>query len=153
MNMVNKIKEIREKDNCALISLDIKAAFDNLDRSVLSNILEFHSIKTFYRNFIFYFLLARIGVFKDDLLVIKKICHKGLLPQGSVISPNLWNLYMNQLLNSNSSNYFIQAFADKLEPFSDGRVRKELENNDNNALNMISDKLKELKLDLSIDKC
>ncbi|GBM26526.1 hypothetical protein AVEN_245254-1 [Araneus ventricosus] len=148
MNIVNKIKENREKGHCALISLDIKAAFDNLNRSVLFNILEFYSIKTFYRNFIFYFLLERIGVFKDDLLEIKKICYKGLLPQGSVISPNLWNLYMNQLLSINSDSYFIQAFAEDLVLVSGGRVRKELENNTNNALNIISDKLKELKLDL-----
>ncbi|GBN22222.1 hypothetical protein AVEN_258251-1 [Araneus ventricosus] len=53
----------------------------------------------------------------------------------------------------NSDSYFIQAFADDLALVSAGRDRNELENNTNNALNMIFDKLKDLELDLSVDKC
>ncbi|GBL81990.1 hypothetical protein AVEN_50567-1 [Araneus ventricosus] len=60
---------------------------------------------------------------------------------------------MNQLLNINSDSYFVESSADDLALVSAGRVRKELENNTNNALNMTSDKLKELELYLSVEKC
>ncbi|GBL76427.1 hypothetical protein AVEN_53197-1 [Araneus ventricosus] len=83
---------------------------------------------------------------------IKRICSKGC-PKGSVISPNLWNLYMNQLLSLNSDTLFLQAFADDLALVSASRVREELENNTNKALNAIANKLRDLKLDLSVDKC
>ncbi|GBN34137.1 hypothetical protein AVEN_72582-1 [Araneus ventricosus] len=83
---------------------------------------------------------------------IKLICSKGC-PQGFVISPNLWNPYLNQLLSLNSDTLFLQAFAGDLALVLAGRVRKELENNTNKALATIANKLRELKLDLSVDKC
>ncbi|GBM42774.1 hypothetical protein AVEN_81595-1 [Araneus ventricosus] len=58
----------------------------------------------------------------------------------SVTSPHL---YMNQLLSINNDSYFIHAFADDLALVAAGRVRKEPENNTNNALNLIADKLTE----------
>ncbi|GBM45907.1 hypothetical protein AVEN_211971-1 [Araneus ventricosus] len=45
------------------------------------------------------------------------------------------------------------AFADDLALVSAGRVREELENNTNKALDAIANKLRELELDLSVDKC
>ncbi|GBL91353.1 hypothetical protein AVEN_203502-1 [Araneus ventricosus] len=83
---------------------------------------------------------------------IKRICSKGCA-QGSIISPNLRNLYMNQLLSLNSDTLFLQAFADDLALVSASRVREELENNTNKALDAIANKLRELKFDLSVDKC
>ncbi|GBM61454.1 Retrovirus-related Pol polyprotein from type-1 retrotransposable element R1 [Araneus ventricosus] len=83
---------------------------------------------------------------------IKRIYSKGC-PQGSVISPNLWNLYRNQLLSLNTDILFLQAFVDDLALVSAGRYREELENNTNKALNAIANKLRKLKLDLSVDKC
>ncbi|GBN11170.1 hypothetical protein AVEN_170931-1 [Araneus ventricosus] len=46
-----------------------------------------------------------------------------------------------------------EAFADDLALVLAGRVRKELENKTNKALDAIANKLRELKLDLSVDKC
>ncbi|GBM89256.1 hypothetical protein AVEN_180409-1 [Araneus ventricosus] len=45
------------------------------------------------------------------------------------------------------------AFADDLALVSTGRVREEWENNTDKALNDIANKLRDLKLDLSVDKC
>ncbi|GBO13162.1 hypothetical protein AVEN_120199-1 [Araneus ventricosus] len=94
-NIVNKIRETRSNRHCALISLDIKAAFDNMDWSVLFKIFDFYKIPPFYRNFIYYYLLGRKVVFKDETLEIERDCHKGC-PQGSVVVPNLWNIYVNK---------------------------------------------------------
>ncbi|GBM33342.1 hypothetical protein AVEN_194948-1 [Araneus ventricosus] len=45
------------------------------------------------------------------------------------------------------------SFADDLALVSACRVREELENNTNKALDAIANKLRELKLDMSVDKC
>ncbi|GBM75332.1 hypothetical protein AVEN_253219-1 [Araneus ventricosus] len=59
---------------------------------------------------------------------------------------------MSQLLSLNSDTLFLQAFADDLAFVSAGRVREELENNTNKALDAIANKFRKLKLDLSVDK-
>ncbi|GBO15493.1 hypothetical protein AVEN_19197-1 [Araneus ventricosus] len=60
---------------------------------------------------------------------------------------------MNKLLSLNSDTLFLQAFTDDLALVSAGRVRKELENNTNKALDAIANKSRKLKFDLSVDKC
>ncbi|GBM85181.1 hypothetical protein AVEN_21303-1 [Araneus ventricosus] len=106
----------------------------------------------FYRNFIYYYLLDRKVVVKDEVLEIERDCHKGC-PQGSVVVPNLWNFYVSRVLEFNNKKVFLQSFADDLELFSAGRVGKELETNTNEALELIHLKLVELKLELSVGKC
>ncbi|GBM63918.1 RNA-directed DNA polymerase from mobile element jockey [Araneus ventricosus] len=151
-NIANKIRETRSNQHCALISLDIKAAFDNMDWSVLFKIFDFYKIPLFYRNFIYYYLLDRKVVFKDGTLEIERDSHKSC-PQGSVVAPNLWNIYVNRILEINSERVFLQAFADDLALVTAGSVRKELEINTNEALELIHLTLVELKLELSVGKC
>ncbi|GBM21462.1 hypothetical protein AVEN_161071-1 [Araneus ventricosus] len=98
-------------------------------------------ISDLLQNFIYYCLLDECVIFKDDIMEIKRICSKGC-SQGSVTSPNLWNLYMNQLLSLNGDILILQAFAHDLALVSAGRVREELENNTNKALDAIANKLK-----------
>ncbi|GBM27199.1 hypothetical protein AVEN_9863-1 [Araneus ventricosus] len=86
----------------------------------------------------------------DAILQNVRYCYKDCT-QSSFISPNFWYLHMNQLA-INNSNSFIQASADDLALASAGSVRKELEDNTNNAPNEIAKKLKELKLDLLVDR-
>ncbi|GBL80065.1 Putative protein in type-1 retrotransposable element R1DM, partial [Araneus ventricosus] len=151
-NIVNKIREIRSNQHCAMISLDIKSAFDNMDWSVLFKIFDFYKSPLFYRNFIYYYLLDRKVVFKDETLEIERDCHKGC-PQGSVVALNLWNIYVNRVLEINSEKVFLQAFADDFAFVTAGSVRKELEININEALGLIQLTLVELKLELSVGKC
>ncbi|GBN99811.1 hypothetical protein AVEN_65827-2-1, partial [Araneus ventricosus] len=103
-------------------------------------------------NFIYYYLLDRKVVFKDGTLEIERDCHKGC-PQGSVVAPNLWNIYVNRVLEINSERVFLQAFADDLALVTAGSVRKELEINTNEALELIHLTLVESKLELSVGKC
>ncbi|GBL97705.1 hypothetical protein AVEN_248654-1 [Araneus ventricosus] len=104
------------------------------------------------RNFIYYYLLDRKIVFRDETLEIERDCHKGY-PQGSVVAPNLWNIYVNRVLEINSDRVFLQAFADDLALVTAGSIRKELEINTNEALELIHLTLVELKLELSVGKC
>ncbi|GBL62221.1 Retrovirus-related Pol polyprotein from type-1 retrotransposable element R1 [Araneus ventricosus] len=74
-------------------------------------------------------------------------------PYGSVISPCLWNIYINPILNLNSENFLVQAFSDDLALVSTGRTRSELERNINEILKNIMENLTFLRLKLSVDKC
>ncbi|GBL77931.1 hypothetical protein AVEN_143262-1, partial [Araneus ventricosus] len=64
-----------------------------------------------------------------------------------MVAPTLWNIYINAILNLNNDQHYIQAFADDLA------LVWELESNTNSLLHLIYDKLKELKIELSVDKC
>ncbi|GBN02977.1 Putative protein in type-1 retrotransposable element R1DM, partial [Araneus ventricosus] len=103
-------------------------------------------------NLIYYYLLDRKVVFKYETLEIERDCHKSC-PQGSVVGPNLWNIYVNRVLEINSERVFLQAFSDDLALVTAGSVRKELEINTNEALQLIHLTLVELKLELSVGKC
>ncbi|GBM32969.1 hypothetical protein AVEN_268883-1 [Araneus ventricosus] len=71
----------------------------------------------------------------------------------SVVAPNLWNIYVNRVLEINSEKVLLQAFADDLALLTAGSIRKELEINTNEALELIPLTLVELKLELSVGKC
>ncbi|GBL81118.1 hypothetical protein AVEN_107593-1 [Araneus ventricosus] len=72
--------------------------------------------------------------------------------KGAVVE-YLWNIYVNRVLEINSEKVFLQAFADDLGLVTAGSVRKELEINTSEALELILLTLVELKLELSVGKC
>ncbi|GBM92574.1 hypothetical protein AVEN_274178-1 [Araneus ventricosus] len=75
------------------------------------------------------------------------------ISHGSVVDPTLWNIYVNRVLEINSERVCLQAFADDLALVTAGSVRKELEINTNEVLELIHLTLVELKLELSVGKC
>ncbi|GBN34696.1 hypothetical protein AVEN_64768-1 [Araneus ventricosus] len=145
-NIVTRLKENREIQLSALVSLDTNSAFDSLDWSVLFRTLDSYGIAKCFRNFIFHYLVDRKVIFDDGLTRIERVCTMGC-PQGSVISLCLWNIYINPILKLNSEKFLIQAFADDLALVSTGRTRRELETNTNEILEKIMENL------LLLDKC
>ncbi|GFU16262.1 reverse transcriptase domain-containing protein [Trichonephila clavipes] len=87
----------------------------------------------------------------DDTFTIKKQIFKGC-PQGSVLSPTLWNIYFNPILSLNSDLFLLQAFADDLAVVSFGLSRRELEDNTNKILSLVNSKLSELNLSIATAK-
>ncbi|GFS61554.1 putative 115 kDa protein in type-1 retrotransposable element R1DM [Trichonephila clavipes] len=73
-------------------------------------------------------------------------------PQGSVLSPTLWNIYFIPILSLNSELFLLQAFADDLAVVSFGLSRKELEDNTNKILSLVNSKLSELNLSIATAK-
>ncbi|GBL74141.1 hypothetical protein AVEN_231031-1 [Araneus ventricosus] len=151
-NIVTRLKENREIQHSALVSLNIKSTFDSLDWSVLFRTLDFYGIAKCFRNFIFHYLVDRKVVFDDGLTRMEKICTMGC-PQGSVIFPCHWNIYINPILNLNSEKFPVQTLADYLTLVSTGRTRRELETNTNEILEKIMENLTSVRLKLLVDKC
>ncbi|GBO15261.1 Putative protein in type-1 retrotransposable element R1DM [Araneus ventricosus] len=136
----------------ALVSLDIKSAFDTMNWPVLFKTLESYDFPAFFKNFIYFYLKNRRVFYTNDVLEISRPCSKGC-PQGSVISPTIWNIYINSILINDRPDLHIQAFDDGLVLLIGGRTARELENKTNLILAAISDKLEDLELKLSIEKC
>jgi len=74
--------------------LDIKAAYDNVDPSILFNIVNSLKIPAGYKKFIKNLLEFReIDIYESGNFQGVRLLYKGL-PQGSVLSLLLFNLYI-----------------------------------------------------------
>ncbi|GBN29614.1 Putative protein in type-1 retrotransposable element R1DM [Araneus ventricosus] len=151
-DIVETIKSRVPNEYLALVSLDIRSAFDNMNWPVLFNIFNDINLPTFYRNFIFYYLSERKVFYVNEVFETARICFRGC-PQGSVISPIIWNIYINKVLNINDGELLVQAFADDLAILVGGNTARLLESNTNIALDKVSTLLDTLKLNLSVQKC
>ncbi|GBL53288.1 Retrovirus-related Pol polyprotein from type-1 retrotransposable element R1 [Araneus ventricosus] len=65
--LVETMKFKMNTDHLALVSLDIKLAFDNMNWSVLFKIFNDIGLPSFYRNFIFYYLCDRTVLYINDV--------------------------------------------------------------------------------------
>ncbi|GFX13597.1 putative 115 kDa protein in type-1 retrotransposable element R1DM [Trichonephila clavipes] len=149
--LVHRIKNTRVNKHTASTFIDIKSAFDNVDWSTLFHIFHSYRIPLHFQKFIHSYLPNRVIIWTDNTFTIKKQIFKGC-PQGSVLSPTLWNIYFNPILSLNSELFLLQAFADDLAVVSFGLSRKELEDNTNKILSLVNSKLSELNLSIATAK-
>ncbi|GBN29328.1 Retrovirus-related Pol polyprotein from type-1 retrotransposable element R1 [Araneus ventricosus] len=150
--LVETIKSRMHLEHLALVSLDIKSAFDNMNWPVLFNVFNNIRLPRFFMNFLYFYLNNRKVVYTNEIFNVTKQYYRGC-PQGSVIVPTLWNIYINSILLNNNGEVYVQAFADDLALVIGGRTARDLERNTNSALAKISNDLDSLKLTLSIHKC
>ncbi|GFW51159.1 putative 115 kDa protein in type-1 retrotransposable element R1DM [Trichonephila clavipes] len=149
--LVHHIKNTRVNKHTASTFIDIKSAFDNVDWSTLFHIFHSYRIPLHFQKFIHSYLTNRVIIWTDNTFTIKKQIFKGC-PQGSVLSPTLWNIYFNPILSLNSELFLLQAFADDLAIVSFGLSRKKLEDNTNKILSLVNSKLSELNLSIATAK-
>ncbi|GBM93759.1 Putative protein in type-1 retrotransposable element R1DM [Araneus ventricosus] len=148
--IVETIKTRIPNEHLALVSLDIKSAFDNMNWPVLFNMFNDFNLPLFYKNFIYYYLKDRHVYYVNEVFETSRQCYRGC-PQGSVIAPIIWNIYINAVLKLNDGELYVQAFADDLALIIGGS--RVLETNTNLALANIARSLDSLKLNLSVQKC
>ncbi|GFU98754.1 putative 115 kDa protein in type-1 retrotransposable element R1DM [Trichonephila clavipes] len=149
--LVHHIKNTRVNKHTASTFIDIKSAFDNVDWSTLFHIFHSYRIPLHFQKFIHSYLTNRVIIWTNNTFTIKKQIFKGC-PQGSVLSPTLWNIYFNSILSLNSELFLLQAFADDLAIVSFRLSRKKLEDNTNKILSLVNSKLSELNLSIATAK-
>lgn len=145
----SKIHSARtSKKHLIAVLLDIKSAYDTVNRSKLLYILKY----IFGENNLLKFFSSFLGkrYFK---IVMGKFCsekHESLrgLPQGSCLSPLLFNIYTKMVTDENC----VYGYADDLLLLIEGPPDTIVEKT-NNVLNKISQKLSNLDLNLSPNKC
>jgi hypothetical protein len=103
-------------------------------------------------NFIINLLSERsLNIFLDDLNVKSRIVWKGL-PQGSILSPLLYNIYTYDLESVLSENCNILQYADDLLLYTSGNPIKKLCTSLNLSFNLLGLWMDKNALSLSVSK-
>jgi hypothetical protein len=103
-----------------MILLDFSKAFDSISHTILLQVLNKYNIHASVTKWIKYLLLARTQqTIVEGILSTSKRVRSGV-PQGSVIAPLLFNIYLNFLLEQIHScdEVLALAFADDLKMIS-----------------------------------
>ena len=143
--------DLDNKHHCLGIFLDLSKAFDTLNHDILIDKLNSYGIrgiancwiKNYLSNRKQYVVYNNIPSSYSDI-----ICG---VPQGSILGPLLFLLYINDLPLASPSSHFI-IFADDTNILFSHKDPSELEKLINNELKNISNWFKLNKLSLNIDK-
>lgn len=119
--------------------IDVKAAYDNVDYSIMLEKLKQAKCPTKIRNYVKQWLRNRkINIHKTYDEPVKRNLNKGL-PQAAIISPILYNIYTRDIENQIiKPNTWMLQYADDITIFIKGTSLKENKANIENALQKIT---------------
>ena len=141
-----------ENDEYVLgIYLDLQKAFDTVDHTILLWKLHNYGIRGVVHSWFTSYLSNRMQYTFVNNYTSSKLPVSCGVPQGSVLGPLLFLLYINDLPNSLPEEK-IKLFADDTNLFVSAKTIKELESKANLHLLSLDNWLKANKLHLNIDK-
>ena len=143
---------LKNKQFCAAIYLDLKKAFDTVNPHILVNKLKHYGIHHKELDFFRSYLSGRSQVTKYNSTISTSSKNVTLgVPQGSIIGPLLFLLYINDIQNSSSTPQFL-LFADDTALLYKAPSINELQTSINTSLPDIATWLTSNRLTLNIQK-
>ena len=152
LDIQSKIVDAYEnKEIPCCIFLDFAKAFDTVNHNILLNKLNHYGIRGNCLKWLHSYLTTRNQCVQIGNKLSSALPITCGVPQGSVLGPLLFLVYINDIANSSDKIQF-QLFADDTCIFYSHRDKTILENTLNNELNHVSNWLIANKLSLNVDK-
>uniref|UniRef100_A0A7G3ATE3 Putative rna-directed dna polymerase from transposon bs n=1 Tax=Lutzomyia longipalpis TaxID=7200 RepID=A0A7G3ATE3_LUTLO len=153
LNLTNTIKENNKRGMKSIaIITDISKAFDNVNIETLIKKLRELNFPTEITNWLEHLLNNREIIIDEESYTETILTSTGL-PQGSILSPTLFNLYTINLHKINSTDCKILQFADDITLIVSGKNNTKLYQNANKLCETLKKELKKLDLELNPNKC
>ena len=131
--------------------MDLSKAFDSLNHEILLNKLNFYGILGIALEWFYSYLTGRQLFVEIDGVSSDSLTLSTGVPQGSILGPLLFLIYMNDI--SNPSNLFkYLLYADDTTLFSTFQISEALPNDINNQLAEVYNWLAVNKLSLNVKK-
>lgn len=156
-NLTMLVSHIKIANNSREITgavfLDVEGAFDNVDPNTLLTMLPYFRIPTPVIAFLEAAITSRkLDAYVSGQYIQSRSSCRGLGPQGSVLSPILFNLYMSRVESHLPPSTHALIYADDIVLYSSDQSISNVAQNLNHALDTIHDHLKTLRLNLSPEK-
>ena len=152
IDLLDKVSQsLKNKSFSCCVFLDLAKAFDTVSHEILLKKLEHYGIRGISNNWFRSYLSNR----KQSVSVNNKLSTELPIsygvPQGSILGPLLFILYINDIIKSSNKLYFVQ-FADDTCLFMKNKNKTTLADEFNSELASVSDWLVSNKLSLNVNK-
>ena len=151
LDIISSIQSNMDKKrfSCAVF-IDLKKAFDTVDHSILLKKLYIYGVRGIVNDWFKSYLLNRTQITEIDRFISEKEHSPYGVPQGSVLGPLVFLLYINDIKASAKLKFFL--FADDTNLLHANKGLKILESTVNNELINQREWLSANKLTLNIKK-
>ena len=152
---VNIIKDAQKQNKHVLgIFIDLSKAFDTLDHNILLSKLEISGVRGTPLSLLTSYLSNRYQYTSVNGAESQKALVKFGVPQGSVLGPLLFLLYISDMLNCYTGDDFKFIFyADDTNLFVIDINREQAIKKANSILNMVNDYMQSNLLHINLNKC